>query len=634
MSRSQDDWEPVQQYAVNNITQCQVQMVAHRKQGPVLPTLVVTISPDPATEKIRKRRSSRAATLVSNKDNGPSVLWFRTDGEAYKLHEWARCIQALIQPSIPENMPMSPMSPMTPASPFFQNPFVPHSCRDASDLSHTRPPSASRTATTLHHKASSSFYASRERPVTISNSPSLRSRRSDLSSLTSSNAPGNSGGQSHASTLPSDLPSPPLTAREPFGGFIEGWTAAHGRSSISNSPARPVRGSLGSGSVVSNPPLSPVAILESGSPPTHRETILDRAFQMNYIPGSEHQIPGEEKLSSLARFEALMQQVDAQRRKQSLRPLSMAQQLELKSAWDMDDSEDDEDDDSDAGLDDTEGELALEQDAEDDASSVRAGSRRAPDHAGGPKTPQQSPRGMGGPRSPIAFNPQTLAALSSGPDRPRFARRIPQQQHPHPHQHKHSHTLSGLGAGTMMVSSATALLDSSPGKSSIMSGESSVSDESGGGLNPSSSSAYRTSTIAEGQEQRHSAASGGGGPGGKRLSFGEFTKRLSTTSSMLIVQTNVPAASSSSSSSSSTEQQQQASESEVPSRRNSVLQRRQPPPMFSPPRVVDGEAASHQRHHQQRRQQQQREQQDRGEKCNSWRSSVGAGMLGNEGGFL
>lgn len=564
-----------------------------------MPTLILAISPDPATEKIRKRRSSRAATLVSNKDNGPTTLWFRTDGEAYKLHEWARCIQASIQPSIPEDLPMSPMSPMTPVSPFFQNPFVPIPPRDASDLSHTRPPSAPKTA--LHHKTSSSFYVSRERPVTISDSPSLRSRRSDLSSLTSSNPPGTSTAQSYASVLPSELPSPPLTAREPFGGFIEGWTSAQGRSSISNSPVRPVRGSLGSGSVASNPPLSPAALLDSGSPPAHRETILDRAFQMNYIPGSDQQVPGEEKLSSLARFEALMQQVDAQRRKQSLRPLSMAQQLELKSAWDLDDDDDDDDEsdsDSDAGSDGTEGEPALERDAaEDDVISVRPESRRAAGYRGGPQTPQQSPRGAAGPRSPIRLNPETLAALSSGPDRPRFAQKM------------HSHTFSGLGAVTLGAAGGQQPtgLESSPGKSSILSGATGASDESGGGLNPSS--AYRTSTIAEGQQQRHSGASSGGG--GKRLSFGEFTRRLSSTSSMLLVQSGGSAANSPHGGSS-----EQAPDSQGQSRRSSGMQPRLPPPsssMYSSP-PARGEA------------------QDRGEKCKSWRSSVG--MFGNEGGFL
>lgn len=575
----QDDWEPVQQYAVNNITHCQVQMIAHRKQGPVLPTLVVAIAPDPTTEKIRKRRSSRAATLVSNKDNGPTVLWFRTDSEPYKLQEWARCLQAQVQPSIPENLPMSPMSPMSPSTPFFQNPF------GSQDM---RPPSAPKTS--LAHKASSSLYITRERPITMSDAPSLRSRRSDLSSLTSSNAAGTSTtAQSYASVLPSDLPSPPmtapLTAGEPFGPFIEGWTSAQRRGrrpSALSSPVRTIRDSA-----ETNPPLSPTAILhlDSGSSPTPRETILDRAFQMNYIPGSEEPIPGEEKLSSLARFEALMQQVDEQRRKQSLRPMSVAQQLELKSAWDLDDSSDEMD--SDAESDDTEGESAQEDVQGEARSSVRPESRRIPGYVrpGGPQTPQQSPRSNAGPRSPISFNPETLAALSSEtpPERPKL-----------PQKMQHAHTFSGLGNMTM----GPGFLDVSPGKSSSIS--TTPSDDPVSGLNPSS--AYRTSTIAEGQ-QRHSAASSNGGAG-KRLSFSEFTRRLSSTSSMLLVQSNA-----------TPPHNELTSDSPIQSRRSSVMQPRQAPAMYSSsPRGGTGSDG------------------DRAERCKSWRSSVG--MFGNEGGFL
>lgn len=139
-------------------------MVTHRKQGPVLPTLIITITPDPATEKLRKRRSSRAATLVSNKDNGPTTLWFRTEGDVSKLQEWARSIQVVCQPGFPDHLLMSPMPPMSPAattpgSPSFQNPFVPYAPRDGADFfsqNSSRPPSApSAPRVSLHHKAQS-----------------------------------------------------------------------------------------------------------------------------------------------------------------------------------------------------------------------------------------------------------------------------------------------------------------------------------------------------------------------------------------------------------------------------------------------------------------------------------------------
>lgn len=545
-------------------------MVAHRKQGPVLPTLIITITPDPATEKLRKRRSSRAATLVSNKDNGPTTLWFRTEGDSSRLYEWARSIQLVTQPAIPDNLPMSPMSPispMTPGSPSFQNPFVPFTPREGCDFSpfnSVRPPSAPKV--TLHHKASSSLHAHRERPLTISGTPSLRSRCSDLSSLISYNA-NTATTQSYVSNLAHEFSTSSETDAELFG-----WTSAQGRgrSSVLHSPARTIRDSVGS-----DPPLSPAAILDSGSPPGPRETILDRAFQLKYIPGSDQTVPGEEKLSSLARFEALMKQADEKRqsRTRPARPLSVKEQLELKSAWDMDDS-DEEDSDSDST--DTEEESSADQDTADDPHSIRPLSRRTATFPGNPQTPAQSPRGTAGPRSPIALNSETLAALSSGnsTDRPSARPRLAQRMHS---------TMGSLSLGTQPLS-----LETSPGKSSI---ESSESWETSG-LNPSA--AYRTSTIMEGQ-QRHSTASSNGG---KRLSFTEFTRRLSNTGSMLLTQQSGSSAG-------------DAADSQGQSRRSSVLQPRTAPSGLSSPRS---------------------EVTDRSEKCKSWRNSVG--MLGNEGGFL
>lgn len=546
-------------------------MLAHRKQGPVLPTLVIIIAPDPTTEKLRKRRSSRAATLVSSKETGPTTLWFRTEGEAYRLHEWARCIHATVHPNVPDYLPMSPISPTSPslASPSFNNPFMRPS-REPSDYSSNRPPSAPKSS--LHYKASTTAaatYSGRERPITISDTHSLRSRRSDLSSLISSNPSATSGTQSSASVVLADLPSPAMTpATEHFGGFIEGWTSAQGRSSSISSPARGVRDSMGS-----IPSFSPTHIreLSSGSPPFGRETILDRAFQMRYIPGSEQQVPGEEKLSSLARFEALMRQVDEQRKqkRQSAGPSNMGGQYELRSAWDLDGNSDE--DTSDAESDDTEG----------DTDSIRPESRRQfESRKGGPQTPSQSPRSMAGPRSPISFHPETLAALNPGS---KLGRGHGQKMH--------HHTLSSFTSMNLDVDYPPPL-DNSPGKSSIMSGATSVYEETSG-LNPSA--AYRTSTIAEGQE-RNSMASNGGG---KRLSiteFTQFTRRMSSTSSMLLVQSNV-----------------EHCDSQVQSRRSS-MQPRATPSAFSSPTSES---------------QQDRE---RGEKCNSWRSSVG--MFGTDGGFL
>lgn len=592
---AQDDREPISQYAANTIAQCQVQMVAHRKQGPVLPTLIITIAPDPATDKLRKRRSSRAAGLVaSSKESGPLTLWFRAEEinrEGQSLHDWARAIQATIQPNMPE---ITPMSPMSPASNSFNSPFAQRQPRDASEFYQNRPPSAPKS--TLQHKSSTATGSSRERPLTFSDTPSLRSRRSDISSLAGINVPPLAP-HTYASVMPSDLPSPATTAGGHYGGFIEGWTTAQGRSSTLSSPVRNVRDSMGS-----MPPFSPPATIESGSPPAPRETILDRAFQLHCIPGSDQQVPGEEKLSSLARFEALMQQADEQRKDRSQRPQTMIrrpasppasppnslQQPGLRSAWDLDDSSDDDSQGSDSDSTHGDSGYGREEDVEEDQASMRAQSRRTLGYVSGRRTPQsQSPRGTMGPRSPIAFNPETLMALNSGSNLGRGSSNRPVYA-----QRSYSQTqITGLSGLNLSVSQQP--LDVSPGRSSVTSRRTSI-QESVGGLNPAAA-LYRTSTIAEGQK-RQSVASNNS----KRLSFTEFTRRLSSTGSLLL----------NGSPSGETEAQPVGAS-------RSAMQPRGPPPLLNSPKTERERAADRNAHDQM---------------CSSWRNGVT--VLGGEGGFL
>lgn len=515
------------------------------------------------------------------------TLWFRGDEhsrEGYSLHDWARCIQATIQPNMPDRTPMTPLSP---ASPGFNNPFAPRYTRDASDVYPARPPSAPKTL--LQHKTSTATGSSRERPVTISDTPSLRSRRSDGSSLTGYNAPPIAT-QGYAPVFPSDLPSPATTAGEPSGPFMEGWTAAHGRSSVLSSPIRGARDSLGS-----VPPFSPHPIMESGSPPFPRETILDRAFQLRCIPGSDQNVPGEEKLSSLARFEALMQHSDEQRKLREQRERTMrpplsppmsAQHSELKSAWDLD--EDSDEADSDIDSDDTEGDSGYgrEQDVEADRDSMRPVSRRTPSYLKGRQTPRSQAQS---PRSPASCHHETSISLNSGSNlgrspiifRPGFAQRT----YSHP-------SIAGRGSRTNLQLP----LDISPGKSSIASGKMSVLEENtDGGLNPAAT-LYRTTTFAEGQ-QKHSAAS----VGGKRLSFSDRNRRLSSSSSLLLVQTNTS--------------DHEADEAQSP-RRLSVQPREIAALFRSSKTESDGRL----------------DRDARDEKRSSWRNSVG--VFGGEGDFL
>src|SRR5687768_6881725 len=251
----QDGWEPTHQWPLSSVVDCSVQTVAHRKQGPVLPTLIVTIS-----DQQRKRRSSRAAGLItsSKESSSTTVLWFRSpnDEPHVSLHDWVRFIMSR------RGAPMSPDSPM---SPVLTNPFSPKP-RDASDY-FPRPSSHGRG---LQHKASTATYSTtggpRERPLTFSSeSPSLRSKRSDVSSPSSYNYPVqqlsfNIPGQHYTTVLPTDIPSPTTAGPADYQGeFIEGWTSAQGRSSTVSSPTR------GRDSISSH--AQQPSVTESSSPP-------------------------------------------------------------------------------------------------------------------------------------------------------------------------------------------------------------------------------------------------------------------------------------------------------------------------------------------------------------------------------
>ncbi|KAF4994215.1 hypothetical protein FGRMN_5919, partial [Fusarium graminum] len=140
-----EDAEPSQQWPLSSITDCQVQQITHRKQGPVLPTLVVSIA-----DKEKKRRSSRAAGFISSsRDANATTLWFRTpsDDHHLSLHEWARNILDRKSPMSPTESPMSPQ---------FSNPFSSMS-RDTSDY-FSRPTSGHQSGRSdprsLQHKSS------------------------------------------------------------------------------------------------------------------------------------------------------------------------------------------------------------------------------------------------------------------------------------------------------------------------------------------------------------------------------------------------------------------------------------------------------------------------------------------------
>ena len=522
-------------------------MVAHRKQGPVLPTLVISIN-----DKGRKRRSSRAAGLITSKESSSATLWFRNppDDHHPSLHEWARFI-------LSKKLPMSPESP---ASPSFTNPFASRQ-RDASDYLQ-RPPSNQNSRTGPNHKGSSHTHSSRDRPGTFdSESPSLRSKRSDISSPSSSTYPPQTvpfPGQHYTTVLPSDLPSPVGTVGDYPGEFIEGWTAAQGRSSNLGSPIQ------GRGSVSSQSQGFPLGA-DSSSPPCRRETILDRAFQLRCIPGSDREmIPGEEKLTSLARFDALMRESDERRKDREA--AAGAEEPSTQSAWDLESS----------------GESDDEEDEEEEPVPT-VYERRRRNHAQSAVIPPSAQRALEfiaerhGPRSPRSpdspqFDTVSMRTLT-GPTRPHTA---------------HSKSRPNLAHRAISQSQLAPV-----------SGNTNINHS----LDVPSSSSGRTSeemNLRPTVEKRQSSSST------KRLSFTEFTKRLSSTSSLLLVQTNASGGSSRSS-----EADHYAGQSALPAPRGSHahLNTRGAPPPFKD-----------------------REREEWERRC-GWRGSVGV-FGAAEGGFL
>lgn len=514
----------------------------------MLPTLVITIS-----DNQRKRRSSRATGFISsNKDAGVTTLWFRTppDDHHPSLHEWSRFILSKKSSSSATESPVSPV---------FTSPFQTRS-NDNPDY-FPRPGSGSRG---LQHKSSTATYSTGplDRPATFSSeSPSLRSKRSDISSPSSNNHPSQKvpypiPEQHYTTLMPGDIVSGPNGEYQ--GQFIEGWTYAQGRASTMSSPSG-ARDSMSSQS-------QQLSILDATSPPCPGETILDRAFQLGHVPGAGSYVPGQEKLSSIARFDALMREADEKRRKRDT--IQQAQQTTITSAFDDDDSSDDEDvdpasDDSDSASD----AYSDDQDQNEhhtaplmSPSAQRALAYITGRNDGGNLSPNSHRPGMS--RNHLSFHAGSARTSTiAPPSRPHTA-----------HAKSRPNVARAQNTAHLMPTATTTLDLPSPGRG----------NEDG---------PHRSSTIAE---KRHSNSSA------KRLSFTEFTKRLSSTSSLLLVQTNASGGSSHVSSEVDTQPCSSAP------RTNLTLRGAGPPPR---PRDRD----------------------DQDRRC-GWRGSVG--VVGTEGGFL
>lgn len=488
----------IQHWPLASVTDCQIQMVTNRKQGPVLPTLVVTVF-----DKERRRRSGRATGFVSaNKDSGTTTLWFRAaaDDQYPSLHDWARFILSRKGAS----------SSDSPISPTFATPFSSRS-RDNSDHGQ-RPGGGGRL---LQHKSSTTTHSTgpRDRPPTFSSeSPSLRSKRSDISSPLS-NYPA-------AHKLSFGIPEQHYTTVLPMttspgeyrGEFIEGWTAAQGRTSALSSPTRGGRDSASS--------QAPYPFYnDATSPPAPGETILDRAFQLGQIPGAEKYIPGQEHLSSIARFDALMR--DAEERRKQRDATARADEGAMRSAFDEDDSsdggDDNESDDPDQRRAKNDSDAASQAEDDFDGASLMSPEAQkalafiAGRHDTNRKSDTHRPSL---PRTHVSHHAHATSGGLPPPSRPHTA-------------HARTRPSAGRTQSAPRVASAA---------STSLVLHAAAASGSGNGKKPAQPIAGQATS---GGEKRLSGSSANG------LSFTEFTKRLSSTSSsLLIVQTNASAGSS------------------------------------------------------------------------------------------
>jgi hypothetical protein len=453
---------------------------------------MLEFKPDSPTERQRKRRSSRTGGLGS-KDPWANTLLFRTiQDEQYNIYDWQAAIKPRLIPDSQESLLEDIHSPMSPSFTSFTNPFASRESR--TPASSIRPDFQRGTS---NQSTNSYPHAQRERPdAMISPSPSLRSRRSDLSSQASSQHPPmgftSAHIQNYTTVLPTDLPSPASTSGYDSQ-FIEGWTSAQGRSSALSSHTR---GSNSIASAVNSP--APIG----STPPGPRETILDRAFQMKYIPGSERIEEQEDgKISSIARFEALMREADEQKRQKFTTSTHDAGNT---SGWDLDEESDDSfGDEAEEDEDDADG---LEM--SDQEVPIPTPAQRALDYISGRVTPLPASRPLSpAPRSPpIPFlNQQAISAFhgysSGGGLRPRTGTNSSSHRNSRP---------NSLALPSRSISATTI---------------------------PSLKDSNLAAPDRDPKEKRSSSTSV------KRLSFQEFAKRLSSTSSLLLVQTNASSSS-------------------------------------------------------------------------------------------
>ncbi|KAI9831948.1 MAG: hypothetical protein M1826_002676 [Phylliscum demangeonii] len=271
------DLDPISSYPASSIISCTIHDYAYRKTSSVQPTLMVTVhTGDPKRVRQARRLSQSHPASCSTAGQSQTMLFRSVPSAPHSIRDWHRVVQEQLLPA-----------PGPDAGP------------DTAAL----PPSSS-------HKSS--------RPSTSGTRPGIPPSQGSHVSVTSSQ-PGSALSirttRTGASSPTSISPHHASKSMYEAGPSSSSPLSEHFRTP---SPFRPG----------SPPPASPSAASSAAAaaaPP--RETILDRAFKRNCIPGAGAYAAGEPTttMNSIARFEALMQDLEARRASEARGPASVVE---------------------------------------------------------------------------------------------------------------------------------------------------------------------------------------------------------------------------------------------------------------------------------------------------------------------
>ncbi|KAI9802028.1 MAG: hypothetical protein M1825_003084 [Sarcosagium campestre] len=252
--KQKGDREPLSSFAVSSIKTSRIEEFSYRKAAAAQSTLNVTLEPDNSSSNRLSRRASQCSAASSSRSRLSSLLFRNSPDSVHTIFDWQTVLEELMMEK-----------PKT--SPF---------------------------------DTSFSFMESSGRPSTSTTRPILPQSQGSYISATSS--------QHDSAVL-----SPSISIRSSHTGLT---------SPTSISPNKPLQTfEAHSSPLTESFPASsrhrPDSSVASSSPAVPRETILDRAFKMKYIPdptsAGRQSIDAtpDAPLNSIARFEALMRDMDA-----------------------------------------------------------------------------------------------------------------------------------------------------------------------------------------------------------------------------------------------------------------------------------------------------------------------------------